>query len=51
MNPVKKILGVFEDDHYDVDDKCKCGCGSVATHSHNGEPCCGGMMCCPNANR
>jgi len=32
-------------------DQCdKCGCGSPATHSHYGHPCCGGSMCCSKAN-
>lgn len=28
----------------------KCSCGSRATHSHMGYGCCGGEMCCPEAN-
>ncbi len=28
----------------------QCGCGSPGTHYH-GNPCCGGSMCCPEANR
>jgi len=28
----------------------RCGCGALATHSHRGMTCCGGMMCCPTAN-
>lgn len=28
-----------------------CSCGDLATHDHEGKLCCGGMMCCPEANR
>lgn len=26
-----------------------CGCGEVALHFHSGWACCGGIMCCPEA--
>ena len=29
----------------------ECACGATATHDHDGRNCCGGMMCCTNANR
>jgi len=28
-----------------------CVCGAYANHRHHGDRCCGGMMCCPYANR
>jgi hypothetical protein len=28
-----------------------CGCGSFATHDCGDRPCCGGIMCCPDANK
>ena len=27
-----------------------CPCGSAFIHTHNGQPCCGGAMCCSTAN-
>jgi hypothetical protein len=29
----------------------QCKCGASMTHFHGVDPCCGGMMCCPDANK
>lgn len=46
--PVPEIDG---EQHETFDDTLpRCACDERATHSHYGAPCCGGTMCCSEAN-